>query len=147
MAANEKQALGMSLQISQEFIDNLAKDLVQESLIETLNGKDDIVRQIVSQILSVKVDREGKVSNYSAENKFTYLQFLVNNMIKEEIISVAQEVLTERRVEIREHIKKEMSKKATIDKFYDAFFSNIVNNLDSRYDTKIEINIDKKRDY
>lgn len=147
MSTNEKQALGMSLQISQEFIDNLAKDLVQESLIETLNGKDDIVRQIVSQILSVKVDREGKISSYSADNKFTYLQFLVNKMIKEEIISVAQEVLTERRAEIREHIKKEMSKKATIDKFYDAFFSNIVNNLDSTYDTKIEINIDKKRDY
>lgn len=147
MSANEKQALGMSLQISQEFIDNLAKDLVQESLIETLNGKDDIVRQIVSQILSVKVDKDGKVSNYSSDNKYTYLQFLVDKMIKEEVISVAQEVLTERRAEIREHIKKEMSKKATIDKFYDAFFSNITNNLDSRYDTKIEVNIDKKRDY
>ena len=147
MAGNEKQALGMSLQISQDFIDNLAKDLVQESLIETLNGKDDIVRQIVSQILSVRVNQDGIISNYSCDNKFTYLQYLVNKMIKEEVISVAQEVLTERRAEIREHIRKEMSKKATIDKFYDAFFSNITNNLDSRYDTKIEVNIDKKRDY
>ena len=147
MAANEKQALGMSLQISQDFIDNLAKDLVQESLIETLNGKDEIVRQIISQILSVRVDRDGKVSNYSSDNKFSYLEYLVNKMIKEEVISVAQEVLTERRAEIREHIKKEMSKKATIDKFYDAFFGNIVDNLNNRYDTKIEINIDKKRDY
>lgn len=147
MAINEKQALGMSLQISQDFIDNLAKDLVQESLIKTLNSKDDIVRQIVSQILSVKVNQDGVISNYSSDNKYTYLQFLVNKMIKEEVISVAQEVLTEKRTEIREHIKKEMSKKATVDKFYDAFFSNIVNNLSSKYDTKIEINIDKKRDY
>ena len=145
--ANEKQALGMSLQISQDFIDNLAKDLVQESLIETLNGKDEIVRQIISQILSVRVDRDGRVSNYGSENKFTYLEYLVNKMIKEEVISVAQEVLTEKREQIRDTIKKEMSKKATIDKFYDAFFDNIVDNLSSRYDTKIEINIDKKKDY
>lgn len=147
MATNEKQALGMSLQISQDFIDNLAKDLVQESLIETLNSKDEIVRQIVSQILSVRVNYEGRVSNYGSENKFTYLEYLVNKMIKEEVISVAQEVLTEKREQIRDTIKKEMSKKATIDKFYDAFFSNIIDNLSSKYDTKIEINIDKKKDY
>lgn len=142
-----KDALGMTLEISQDYIDNLAKNLVEESLIETLNGKDDIVKQIVSSILSVKVDENGRVSNYGSDNKYTYLQYLVNKMIKEEVIDVAKEVLNERRVEIRETIKKEMSKKATIDNFYQAFYGSIIDNLDSKYNTKIEINIDKKKDY
>lgn len=142
-----KDALGMTLEISQDYIDNLAKNLVEESLIETLNGKDDIVKQIVSSILSVKVDENGKVSNYSNDNRYTYLQYLVNKMIKEEVIDVAKEVLNEKRAEIRETIKKEMSKKATIDNFYQAFYGSIIDNLDCKYNTKIEINIDKKKDY
>lgn len=147
MVVNEKQALGMSLQISQDFIDNLAKDLVEQSLIETLNSKDEIVRQIISSLLSVKVDKDGKVSNYSNDNKYTYIQYLVNKMIKEEVESVARECLEENREQIRNTIKKEMSKKATIDKFYDAFFDNIVGSLNDRYITTIDINIDKKRGY
>lgn len=142
-----KDALGMTLEISQDYIDNLAKNLVEESLIETLNGKDDIVKQIVSSILSVKVDESGRVSNYPNDNKYTYLQYLVNKMIKEEVIDVAKEVLNEKRAEIRETIKKEMSKKATIDNFYRAFYGSIIDNLDSKYNTNIEINIDKKKDY
>lgn len=142
-----KDALGMTLEISQDFIDNLAKNLVTESLIETLNSKDDIVKQIVSSILSVKVNDDGKISSYSSDNKYTYLQYLVNNMIKEEVLNVANEVLNEKKEQIRESIKHEFSKKATLDKFYNAFFSSIVDNLSNAYRTTVEVKVDRYENY
>lgn len=141
-----KEALGMSLEISQDYIDNLTKDLLTQSLIETLDAKNTIVEGIVSQILSVKVNDEGRISSYSGENRYTYLEWLVRKMIKDEIKSVAAEVLEEKRNDIRSAIRKEVNKKATMNKFVDAFFSAVTENLESKYRTEIDINFDFKKD-
>lgn len=141
-----KEALGMSLEISQDYIDNLTKDLLTQSLIETLDAKNTIVEGIVSQILSVKVNDEGRISSYSGENRYTYLEWLVRKMIKDEIKSVATEVLEEKRNDIRSAIRKEVNKKATMNKFVDAFLSTVTENLESKYRTEIDINFDFKKD-
>ena len=141
-----KEALGMSLEISQDYIDNLTKDLLTQSLIETLDAKNTIVEGIVSQILSVKVNDEGRVSSYDRENRYTYLEWLVRKMIKDEIKSVATEVLEEKRNDIRSAIRKEVEKKATMNKFVDAFLSTVTKNLESKYRTEIDINFDFKKD-
>ena len=142
-----KEALGMSLEISQEYIDNLTRDLLEQSSIETLDAKNTIVEAIVSNVLSVKVSDDGRVSSYSHDNKFTFLEYLVRKMIREEVRSVAEEVLKERRDDIRKAIRKEMSKSKTLDKFYNAFFDSVVDSLSNRYKTSIDINIEKEKDY
>lgn len=142
-----REALGMSLEISQEYIDNLTKDLLEQSLIETLDAKNTIVQNIVSNVLSVKVNEEGRVSSYDRDNKYTFLEYLVRKMIREEVLSVTEEVLKEKRTEIRDTIKKELNKKANIDKFFDAFMSTTMNNLDNRYRTYFDIRFEKEEDY
>lgn len=142
-----KEALGMSLEISQEYIDNLTRDLLEQSLIETLDAKNTIVQSIISEVLSVKVDESGRVSTYSRDNRYSFLEFLVRKMIKEEVLSVTEEVMKEKRAEIRTIIKKELSKKANIDKFYDAFFSTVMDNLSCSYRTYFDIKFEKGEDY
>lgn len=142
-----KEALGMSLEISQDYIDNLTKDLLTQSLIETLDAKNTIVEGIVSSILSVKVNEDGKISNWSNDNKYTFLEYLVRKMIRDEVRSVAEEVLNEKRDDIRKSIRKEMSSKATIDKFCGAFFSTVIDGLESSYKTSIDVTVQKERDY
>lgn len=142
-----KEALGMSLEISQDYIDNLTKDLLTQSLIETLDAKNTIVEGIVSNILSVEVDENGRISSYRGDNKYTFLEWLVRKMIREEVKSVAEEVLNEKREDIRKSIKKEMSRKATIDKFCDAFFGTVVDGLENRYKTKIDVTVEKEKEY
>lgn len=142
-----KEALGMSLEISQEYIDSLTKDLLEQSLIETLDAKNTIVQNIVSNVLSAKVDESGRVSSYSSDNKYTFLEYLVRKMIREETLSVTEEVLKEKRKEIRDTIKKELNKKANIDKFFDAFMSTTMDSLDNRYRTYFDIRFEEKKDY
>lgn len=142
-----KEALGMSLEISQEYIDNLTRDLLEQSLIETLDAKNTIVQEIISKVLSCKVDDSGMPSRYSSDNKYTFLEYLVRKMVKEEVLSVTEEVMREKRAEIRASIKKELNKKANLDKFYDAFFSTVMDNLDCRYRTFFDIRFEKEKDY
>lgn len=142
-----KEALGMSLEISQEYIDNLTADLLKQSLIETLDAKNTIVEGIVSNILSVKVNEEGRIASWARDNKYTFLEYLVRKMIKDEVKSVAEEVLNEKRDDIRKAIRREMNNKATIDKFCNAFFSSVVDGLENRYKTTIDVVVEKEREY
>lgn len=141
-----KEALGMSLEISQDYIDNLTKDLLTQSLIETLDAKNSIVEGIVSQILSVKVNDKGQIDSWSSENKYTFLEYLVRKMIRDEVKSVAEEVLNEKRDDIRKAIRREMSSKATIDKFCNAFFSSVVDGLEDRYKTTIDVTVEREKE-
>ncbi len=142
-----KEALGMSLEISQDYIDNLTKDLLKQSLIETLDAKNTIVEGIVSQILSVKVNEHGQVDSWSSANKYTFLEYLVNKMVRDEVKSVAEEVLNEKRDDIRKAIRKEMTKQSTIDKFYGAFVDNVMTGLQDKYRTTIDVNFERKELY
>lgn len=142
-----KEALGMSLEISQDYIDNLTKDLLTQSLIETLDAKNSIVEKIVSQILSVKVNERGQIDSWSSANKYTFLEYLVNKMIRDEVKSVAEEVLNEKRDDIRKAIRREMSSKATIDKFCNAFFGTVIDGLDSMYKTTIDVTVVRDKEY
>lgn len=143
-----KEALGMSLEISQGYIDNLTKQLLEESLIETLDAKNTIVEGIVSSILSVKVNDDGRVSTYERENRYTFLEWLVRKMIKEEVRSVADEVLEEKRGDIREAIRREVNKKANMNKIVDAFFESLTDNLNNKYRTTIDVgfNFEKEKE-
>ena len=143
-----KEALGMSLEISQEYIDNLTRDLLEQSLIETLDAKNTIVESIVSSVLSVRVNEDGRVSSYDRDNRYTFLEYLVRKMIKDEVKSVTDEVLEEKRSDIREAIRREVNKKANMNKLVDAFFESLTNNLHNEYRTTIDIgfNFEKEKE-
>ena len=96
----EKNALGMTMQINEEFINNLAKQLVSESIMATIGGGDKFVSQIVADILKTKVNPDnGRVEPYSSS--IPYIQYLINKVIREEVAGTIQEVLDEKRQEIR----------------------------------------------
>lgn len=141
-----KEALGMSMTISEDFIQNLAKELVTESLIKTLDGKNRIAEEIVRQVLGQKVDRDNGAPTSSDYKACTFLEFQIRKMLREEIVLVTKEVMEEKRPEVRETIRRELMKKATVDRFFNAFYDTVIGNLDSTWRTNITFNIDKKGD-
>lgn len=141
----EKQALGLTMQISQEYIDNLAAEMVRESLMKTLNGEDRFFRELVKEILNTKVDESGRPCNYSSS--IPYIQYLINKVIREEITGTLQEILNESRPQIREKIRKELMKKDMVNKVFNAFMETVMDATENNYRTNFEINFNKARDY
>lgn len=144
--ANESSLFGLDLKIDQEAITGVIKQMVNAGIVQALDEKNNIASSIVNQVLSMKVDDEGKVSSYSSYNKYTLLEYCVKQMIKDESLNVIKEVMEEKREDIRGMIKREMSKKATIDSFYKAFLSGVVDSIDSTYRTTINVSVNKKEE-
>ena len=141
----EKNALGMTMQINEEFINNLAKQMVSESIMATIGGGDKFVSQITADILKTKVNPDtGRVESYS--NSIPYIQYLINKVIREEVSGTIQEVLDEKRTEIRQCIRAELLKDKTIEAFYKGFVDTVIDTIDSRYYTRINVAFEKAAD-
>ena len=140
----EKNALGMTMQINEEFINNLAKQLVSESIMATIGGGDKFVSQIVADILKTKVNPDnGRVEPYSSS--IPYIQYLINKVIREEVAGTIQEVLDEKRQEIRSCIKAELMKDKTVNAFYQGFVDNMIEGIENRYKTTINVSFEQEK--
>ena len=140
----EKNALGMTMQINEEFINNLAKQLVSESIMATIGGGDKFVSQIVADILKTKVNPDnGRVESYSSS--IPYIQYLINKVIREEVAGTIQEVLDEKRQEIRSCIKAELMKDKTVNALYQGFVDNMIEGIECRYKTKINVFFEQEK--
>ena len=139
-----KEALGMSMNISQEFVNNLAKELISQSLAETLGGSDRIVEEMIRQFLGKRVDpHDGRPSEY--RDAIPMINYFINTAIKEELKEAIKEFLDENRPKIRAALKKELTKQKTIDSYCAAFTDSIVTALEYNWRTNIDVTFTKEK--
>ena len=65
--------VGVNLNVDKDYLQEAVKQTVLMGISESLNGKNEIVSQIVKSVLDTKVDKTGKISSYSSDNKYTIL--------------------------------------------------------------------------
>ena len=136
--------VGLDLNIDQDYLAEAVKQTVMMGISESLNGKNEIVSQIVKMVLSTKVDKNGKVSSYSSDNKYTLLEFHVRQAIEEVTREELQALVNERKPEITQAIRTELAKKVNYNKFVDSFFTGVESALSNTWVPKINVEFDKR---
>lgn len=139
--------VGLDLNIDQDYLAEAVRQTVIMGISESLNGKNEIVSQIVRMTLNTRVSDKGTISSYERDNKYTLLEYYVSTMIKEVTAEELHKIVDERKPEITKAIREELSKKVNYTKFVDAFIGNISSAIDNTWVPKIEINFDKRKDY
>lgn len=139
--------VGLDLNIDQDYLAEAVRQTVIMGISESLNGKNEIVSQIVRMTLNTRVSDKGTISSYECDNKYTLLEYYVRKMIKEVTAEELQKIVDERKPEITKAIREELSKKVNYTKFVDAFIGNISSAIDNTWVPKIEINFDKRKEY
>ena len=124
--------VGIDLNVDNNYLNEAVKSIVMTGIAETLD-KDKIVNGLVKAVLETKVDKEGRISSYSSDNRYTLLEVYVNNIIREIVKEEMKKLVEEKRTKMQEIIRRELNKRATLDKFVDAFISNNLDNLDSNW--------------
>ncbi len=138
--------VGIDLNVDNNYLNEAVKSIVMTGIAETLD-KDKIVNGLVKAVLETKVDKEGRISSYSSDNRYTLLEVYVNNIIREIVKEEMKRLVEEKRTKMQEIIRRELNKRATLDKFVDAFISNNLDNLDSNWKTKISVEYEKDKEY
>lgn len=138
--------VGLDLNIDQDYLSEAVRQTVIMGISESLNGKNEIVSQIVKMTLNTRVSDKGTISSYDRDNKYTLLEYYVRKMIKEVTAEEMQKIVDERKPEITKAIREELSKKVNYTKFVDAFIDSISSAINDSWVPKIEINFDKRKD-
>ena len=136
--------VGLDLNIDQDYLAEAVKQTVMMGISESLNGKNEIVSQIVKMVLSTKVDKNGKISNYNSDNKYTLLEFYVRSAIEEITRDELQALVNERKPGITQAIRTELAKKVNYTKFVDSFFAGVESALDNTWVPKINVEFAKR---
>ena len=139
--------VGLDLNIDQDYLAEAVRQTVVMGISESLNGKNEIVSQIVKMTLNTKVTDKGTISSYERDNKYTLLEYYVRKMITGVTAEEIQKIVDERKPEITKAIREELSKKVNYAKFVDAFIDNVSRAVSDIWVPKIEINFEQKRDY
>ena len=139
--------VGLDLNVDQDFLAKAVQESVMMGISESLNGKNEIVSQIVKMVLTTKVDETGKISSYSRDNEYTLLDYYVTKMIKEVTAEEMQKMVDEHREDITKAIRSELSKKVNYTKFVDAFINNVSSAVDKSWFPKIEVKFEQSKDY
>lgn len=139
--------VGLDLNIDQDYLAEAVRQTVIMGISESLNGKNEIVSQIVKMTLNTRVSDKGTISSYERDNKYTLLEYYVREVIKEVTAEELQKIVDERKPEITKAIREELSKKVNYTKFVDSFIDNVSSAVSNTWVPKIEINFDQRKDY
>lgn len=139
--------VGLDLNIDQDYLANAVQQSVMMGIAESLNGKNEIVSQIVKMTLSQKVDKNGKISSYSSDNRYTLLEFYVMKMLQDVTAEEMQKMVDEHREEITKAIRAELAKKVNYNKFVDAFIENVSSAVSSSWCPRIEVKFEQVKEY
>ena len=139
--------VGLDLNIDRDFLEESVRQTVIAGIAESLNGKNEMVSQIVRMTLSTKVDKEGRINSYERENKYTLLEYYVKKLISEVASEEIQLLVSERKDEVRKLIRTELQKKVNTEKFVGAFIDTVSTAISSTWVPRIDVIFDKSKEY
>ena len=138
--------VGLDLNVDQNYLAEAVQQSVMLGIAESLNGKNEIVSQIVNSVLNTKVNEKGCISNYSSDNKFSLLEYYVRNLITDVVREEMKTMVEEKRPEISKMIRQELQKKVNYEKFTDRFIDTVSTAIDTTWCPKINVEFTTKED-
>ncbi|MDR4318422.1 Uncharacterised protein [Niallia circulans] len=139
--------MGLDLKVDEKYIGEIVKNVVQASIAEALGAKDDLVNTAIKTMLTTKVDRNGKVSNYSSDNKYNLIDYYVHSTVTDVCKEMALEIIQENRDALKAELKKQLSSERSVEAFTKSMIDSTMENLNREWSPSITVQFDKNSRY
>lgn len=131
----------VNLSISKEVINPIIKEKVNQIVLNALGGTEELVKNVVDSIVNQKVNIEGKISNYSSDNKYNWLDVVVTKQIKEAVKAELEEQIKNSSSEIRKALIEQIQTKKGSSLVAKALLSGLEGSFKSSWTSKLEVSI------
>lgn len=139
--------MGLDLKIDEKYIGEIVNNVVKSSIVEALGAKDELVHTAIRTMLMTKVDKNGKVSSYSSDNKFNLIDYYVHSTVTTLCKEMALEIIQENRESIKKELKKQLSSERSIEAFTKSMIDSTVENLNNEWRPSITVEFEKSSRY
>lgn len=139
--------MGLDLKVDEKYIGEIVKNVVQASIVEALGVKEDLVNTAIKTMLMTKVDKSGKVSNYSSDNKYNLIDYYVHSTMNEVCKEMALEIIQENKVALKDELRKQLSSERSVEAFTKSMIDSTMENLNREWSPSITVKFDKNSRY
>lgn len=136
----------MSLNLSADMIKPIIEKTIQANVLSALNGWEGVVADMVNAVLTTKVDSSGKISNYSGDNRYSWIEINLNKRIKELVEEEVKKQIDESAEAIREAVRKQITSKAGSNAVAKAVVDGLIGSFEKSWNSRIEISFAKNED-
>jgi len=123
--------------IPNEVLEPYIKTAVSTAIVAALGDGTKLVEQAVQSALTSKVDSSGKVSNYSSDNKYPFVEVLTQNTIRD----VSKKILMEMAEQMKPSLTKEVARqiKASNAKIAKSLIDGLTENIKCGFKVEIDV--------
>lgn len=132
----------MNLEINEEVIQTIFKDTLNQAIVSAMGNKEEYMTALVNSALSQKVNEEGKVSNYSYDNKYSFLDIQIKNTIRSAADEAIKEYLNDNKELLKRIVKREMEKEENKSALVNAFVRGAVDTFNYDYNFKATVDVE-----
>ena len=117
----------VSLTISQEIVKPIVEAKIKEALIKSFGeNKSELLNKIIDDFLTQRVDKDGKISSYSSDNEYHYIDILLRNMINEALKDAVASWVSENKDMIKNAVYEKLNTKAVTRKMAGDIISGLI---------------------
>ena len=132
----------VNITINKELINPIIKEKINQAILEALGGKEELVKTVVEQIISAKVNEKGIVDNYSNYNKFNWLDIAVTKQIRAAVEIELKEQIANSTSSIKEALISQLRTKKGSSTVAKALLDGLNGSFKHNWTSKININIE-----
>jgi len=123
----------VNIQINKDLIIPIIQSKIKGAMVEALGEEKNLIETVVDHILNLKVDEDGKVSNYSSSNQYKWIDIVLKKSIEETAREVFKEYLDENRDKIKLEIHKQLRTRKGLAGFVNKLFDGVAEAVDSNW--------------
>lgn len=137
----------VSMNVDPEVVESIIRKSIQTSLLAAMGSDSDkgaILDAIVMSSMKTKVDQNGKISQYSSDNKYDYLEWKVQSVIRGATARALEEFVESKHSTFKKAIKKSIeANSATI---ADGLVKAFAESAADQWRFKVDLTVDTNRD-
>lgn len=136
----------MSLNLSADMIKPIIEKTIQANVLSALNGWEGVVTDMVNAVLTTKVDENGNISDYSSENRYSWVEVNLNRRIKELVEDEVKKQIEKSADAIRDAVRKQITSRAGSNAIAKAVVDGLIGTFEKSWNSRINISFDKNGD-
>lgn len=136
----------MSLNLSADMIKPIIEKTIQANVLSALNGWEGVVTDMVNAVLTTKVDKNGNISDYSSENRYSWVEVNLNRRIKELVEDEVKKQIEKSADAIRDAVRKQITSRAGSNAIAKAVVDGLIGTFEKSWNSTINISFDKNGD-
>jgi len=125
--------------VPSEILEPYIKDAVATSVLAALGSQEEIIKKLIESAIKTKVNKDGHVSRYEYENKFTLIEAVAQKELQRVTAQVIKDMAAAMRPQIEAEMRRVIGASGTVNALAKAMCDGMLPNLSATWSVKVGV--------